>query len=52
MLLRAIGPETGENLRNLIAESISPSMLFNRATASFPSLRTELRKYPVARGTA
>lgn len=50
MLLSGIVSETGENFCTLISESISPTILFNRAVAPFPSFWTELRKLPVTRG--
>lgn len=41
--LRKIGSQTGEKLRELITDSISPEILFSKETSPHPSLWTDLR---------
>lgn len=45
LTLHSLGPKTGNNLCRTIADMISPEMMFNRGTAPFPFLWTELRNF-------
>lgn len=49
MIIRVMHNETGEKLRQRISEELSPEMMFNRGTAPFPSLWSNLRMFLVDR---
>lgn len=48
MTLWTIWTETEESLRERIADTLSPEMMFNKGTAPFPSIWPEIRKFLVA----
>lgn len=49
MSIRAMHSEKGEQLRKRISDELTPEMMFNRGTAPFPSLWSNLRKFLVDR---
>lgn len=49
--LGTVGTETGDALRELITDLLSPEVLLNKGTAQFPSLWPDIRKFLVGRGT-